>query len=120
MNLGGGWTPGGEVVDGSTASYASYFVGQSFVALVHRRVNLLVEVLWTGDETFSSGQTSRAESLVVSPGVRFGIDLPGGLQIVPGVGVPIGVGPSANTVSIFGYLSVEFPFSRVAAEHGKG
>jgi hypothetical protein len=119
-NLGGGLTPDGRGTDGSVASYRSIFAGQSLIALIHYRFNVLAELLWTGTETTSHGRTTRADTLYVSPGLRFGIDVPGGLQIVPGLAVPIGIGPSAGSVSIFGYLSFEFPFSRTAAGPGKG
>ena len=119
-NIGGGWTPDGRGTDGSVASYRSLFAGQSLIALLNYRFNALVELLWTGSETTSHGRTARADTLYVSPGLRFGVDVPGGLQIVPGLAVPIGIGPSASSLSIFGYLSFEFPFSRAAAEHEKG
>ena len=33
-----------------------------------------------------------------------------GLQIVPGVAVPVGVGPSEGEYGVIGYLSFEHPF----------
>jgi hypothetical protein len=32
-----------------------------------------------------------------------------GLQVVPGIGVPIGVGPSGGEYGVFLYLSLEHP-----------
>jgi hypothetical protein len=120
VNLGVGWTPAGKSPDGRGAASLSYFVGQSFVALVHPRLNLLVEVLFAGSEAVSGGATRRTQSLVVSPGVRCGFDLPGGLQIVPGLAVPLGIGPSAGSVAVLGYLSFEFPFTSTGAEPDQG
>jgi len=36
-----------------------------------------------------------------------------GLQIVPGIGVPIGIGPSSGEKGIFLYLSFEHPFRKL-------
>jgi hypothetical protein len=119
LNAGATWLPSGKGSDGSKTSWFSYSVGQSLIALVHPRFNLLVEVLWTAVDATAGRRTAPAEALVVSPGVRFGLDLPGDLQVVPGIAFPIGVGPSAGSLGVFGYLSFEFPFSRAAAEHGK-
>jgi hypothetical protein len=52
----------------------------------------------------------RTQTLTVNPGVRAAFDLPGGLQIVPGVGLPIGFGPSRGNDAVFLYLSFEHPF----------
>ena len=48
----------------------------------------------------------------MSPGVRAAFDLPSGLQIVPGVAVPFGVGPSDGERGVFVYLSFEHPFRK--------
>jgi hypothetical protein len=42
--------------------------------------------------------------------VRLAVNRPGGLQIVPGIAVPIGVGPSRGDVAVILYLSFEHPF----------
>jgi hypothetical protein len=119
-NLGGGWTPSGKAPDGAAASYRSLFAGQSLIALLGYRVNALVELLWTGTQTTTHGHTTRSDAVFVSPGVRLGFDVPGGLQIVPGLAVPIGIGPSAGSLSVFGYLSFEFPFAAPAVRPGQG
>jgi hypothetical protein len=41
--------------------------------------------------------------------VRFAINRPSGLQIVPGIAYTIGVGPSSGSRAIFLYLSFEHP-----------
>ncbi|MBV9108608.1 MAG: hypothetical protein JO306_04275 [Gemmatimonadetes bacterium] len=73
--------------------------------------NLFVEDLWTRDESVAGPRsTSASNSATISPGIRFGWNLPHGLQVVPGVAVPIGLGPSAGERSLFLYLSFEHPF----------
>jgi hypothetical protein len=85
----------------------SVALGEGLVLRVHPRFNLLVEALWTVTDVASAGGTSRSRSFLVSPGFRTSFDFPGGLQVVTGVGVPLGVVPS---------LSFEFPYARAAAK----
>jgi hypothetical protein len=80
-----------------TEEPTSVFAGGSLIWLATSKINLLCEV-W--------GTTEDEDALLVSPGVRGAIDV-GGLQIVPGLAVPIGVGPSEGTRAIFAYLSFE-------------
>lgn len=113
-NLGATWIPSGRA-GGQPASWVSYSLGQSFVWLVHPRLNLLAEVLWIGNERTAHGVTSRDQFMTVSPGVRAGVDLPGDVQVVVGAAVPLGIGPSAGDVAVLAYLSVEAPFWRPEA-----
>lgn len=87
------------------------FVGQSFIWLARSRLNLLVETVWTRTATDSDGASQVHESAFVVPGIRWGYDVRGGLQIVPGIGVPIGIGSSNGGRQIFLYLSLEHPFA---------
>jgi hypothetical protein len=48
---------------------------------------------------------------VISPGVRGAINFTSGLQIVPGIAIPIGAGPSHGERGVFFYLSFEHPFT---------
>jgi hypothetical protein len=57
-------------------------------------------------------QVARADSWFLSPGVRGAFNCPGGLQIVPGVAWPIGIGPSRGSSYLLVYLSFEHPFMR--------
>jgi len=112
-NAGATWTPRARDVDGNRAATTSVFLAQSAVWLVRPMFNLFVEGVWTRDEEVSGdGSTEASNSAVISPGVRWGWNLPHGLQVVPGVAVPIGVGPSRGERSIFLYLSFEHPFTR--------
>jgi hypothetical protein len=72
-----------------------------------------VEVAWSRDEEVVGPEsTLRDDALTVSPGVRFAVDLPSGLQIVPGIAVPLGIGPSDGERAVFVYLSLEHAFRR--------
>jgi len=54
-------------------------------------------------------KTEWSRSLFLSPGIRWAYNFKNGLQIVPGIGVPIGVGPSSGEKGVFLYLSFEHP-----------
>ena len=56
------------------------------------------------------GQTQRQHDLLLNPGARWALNFANGLQIVPGISFPIGVGPSAGDKGVFVYLSFEHPF----------
>jgi hypothetical protein len=94
-----------------------YNLGQSFIWLAHPRFNVMLETVWSGAESVvAPGQTQRSHSLLISPGVRWAHNLSNGLQIVPGVAVPMGVGPSAGDKGFVLYLSLEHPFKSPAGK----
>lgn len=80
-------------------------LGQSAVWLAHPRLNVLVEAVWSREQAGDAAM----DSFVLSPGMRGAINL-GSTQIVPGLAVPIGLGPSSGERSVFLYFSVEHPF----------
>ncbi|HSU13103.1 transporter [Longimicrobium sp.] len=111
-NAGVTWTPRARDAAGNRAATTSVSLAQSAVWLVRPMFNLFVEGVWTRDESVAGpGSTDSGNSATISPGVRFGWNLPHGLQVVPGVAVPIGIGPSAGERSLFLYLSFEHPFT---------
>jgi hypothetical protein len=112
-NVGFTWTPDAENQFGDKADNFSPQVGQSLIWLVHPRVNLMLEAVYASEEsTAFPGHTETTRSFTVSPGIRWSYNLPSGLQIVPGIAVPIGVGPSDGDKAVFLYLSFEHPFGR--------
>jgi hypothetical protein len=52
----------------------------------------------------------------MSPGARWAFNFTNGLQIVPGVAMPVGIGPGAGEKGVFVYLSFEHPFVRLAEQ----
>lgn len=109
-NVGATLIPSAESAAGDSAATFSWSVGQSVIWLVHPKVNLMLEGVFTRAEAVTGEDlTDSADSLVLSPGIRGALDLPGGLQVVPGLAVPIGIGPSEGELLIFGYLSFEHP-----------
>jgi len=87
----------------TTAGVDEYGLGASVVWLTRPTFNVLVEAVWSRVE-------GGGEALVVNPGMRWAHNFASGLQIVPGLAVPIGVGPSRGERGAFLYLSFEHPF----------
>jgi hypothetical protein len=74
----------------------------------------MLETILARSQTVVAGdRTQWTTSLFLSPGVRWSYNLRHGLQIVPGIGVPLGVGPSAGERAVFLYLSFEHPFRKL-------
>jgi hypothetical protein len=109
VNVGATLTPSAWAGPGEDAREVGFFAGDGLVWLAHPRLNVVLEALYTRTDLDLPGGTETSESLHLNPGLRGAIDV-GGLQVVPGVGVPIGVGPSRGERGIFVYLSLEHPF----------
>jgi hypothetical protein len=108
VNLGITHTPHTRNEFGDRASATAYTAGQSFVFTVHPRVNLMLETLWNNAaEVVAPGVTRRSNDVLLSPGIRWSHNFASGLQIVPGVAVPVGVGPGAGERGLLLYLSFE-------------
>jgi hypothetical protein len=110
VNLGATYVPSARAAAGGHGPLAGFAVGQSLVWLAHESLNFLVEALYTRSEVAGRAGAEISEALVVNPGLRGAVDLECGLQIVPGVSVPVGIGPSRGEVALFLYLSFEHPF----------
>jgi len=104
----------------------SFHVGGSLIYAVSENFNLLLEVAANFDQELTevvprSGRRPRAvrgriSDVVISPGARWAINLPGDVQIVPGVALPIGVSDEAMDYGMFLYLSIEHPFLKGESE----
>jgi hypothetical protein len=111
-NVGATYTPRERNALGDRAATVDYTLGQSAIWLFRPKLNFMVETTWSRThEVVASGQTARMTDVLLSPGIRGAIDFPSGLQVVPGIAVPIGVGPSRGTRSVFIYLSFEHGFT---------
>jgi hypothetical protein len=110
-NAGATWIPRALDERQDVARSVGVNLGQSMVWLASPRVNFLLETLWTSSESvIAPHKTLRSQDLYLSPGIRWAYNLCHGLQIVPGVGVPLGVGPCAGEKGVIFYLSFEHPF----------
>lgn len=107
-------TPRAKNILGERARTVDYNLGQSVVWLAAPRFNVLLEAVWNNTEkVVGFRRTSRENEVLINPGIRWAHNFKNGLQIVPGVAVPIGVGPSRGMRGIFFYLSFEHPFRKV-------
>jgi hypothetical protein len=100
-------------VTGDKADTNTFALGQSIVWLAAPRVNFLLEAVWSRAQGVSGpNRTDTSDSFYINPGVRWSHDFENGLQIVPGLAFPIGVGPSRGDRAFFLYLSFEHPFRK--------
>ncbi len=114
-NLGATLILSAKDAEGDRRNLTNLNAGQSLVWLVHPNVNVLVEAVIATNETIGGGGVLiRQTAEAVSPGLRAALNLPGNLQVVAGLAVPIGIGSSSGQRSLFLYLSVELPFRHPA------
>jgi hypothetical protein len=114
-NVGSTFVPHAQNSDHVSASSVSYNFGLGLVFLAHSRLNLMLEgYANTYQAVVDRGKTEWVRTEYISPGVRWAFNFPSGLQIVPGVAVPFGIGPTAGERGVFLYLSFEHPFSKLA------
>lgn len=107
-NAGATWVPRARDPQHQAASSLGANLGQSIVWTVSNRFNALVETFWTNSpQVAGPGVTTPQYNLYISPGVRWAYNFKNGLQVVPGVGLPVGVGPSNGRVGAIFYLSFE-------------
>jgi hypothetical protein len=112
-NAGGMFVPRAQGPDHSRATSFGYNLGQSVVFIAHPRVNFIVETAYSQFQSVvQPGATEWSPSLLISPGIRWAYNYKNGLQIVPGLAFPIGLGPTAGEKGVFAYLSLEHPFGK--------
>lgn len=110
-NAGATLVPRARSALGEKATTWGVNLGGSAIWHARPMLNLLVEVAWTRAESVVGPDVTEASTVwFVSPGVRWAHNFRNGLQIVPGVGFPIGLGPSAGEETVVLYLSFEHPF----------
>jgi hypothetical protein len=112
LNAGGTVTPNARfstewrrTVTYTTVNFA---FGGSIIWLAHKNFNLMLEGLCTSNEVPGKLRGKvREYSYFVNPGFRFAINHESGLQIVPGLSIPIGFGSARKEWGAFVYLSFE-------------
>ncbi len=109
-NMGATFTPRAKNDAGGKENIRSTNYGASLIYLVNENFNLMLEAAGTSTDTaIIDGAKTTENTLFINPGVRFAINFKSGLQIVPGLSVPIGVGPSEGEYGGLLYLSFEHP-----------
>lgn len=112
-SVGASYTRRARNGEGERAAVKGFEVGQSFAWLARERFNLLVETVWERSEhVVGDGLKEHEDELLVSPGVRWAHKFRNGLTLIPGVAVPVGVGPSRGERGVFFYLAIEHSFKK--------
>jgi hypothetical protein len=112
-NLGATRTPNARNALGEKATVQDLALGQSLIWLANPRFNVMLEFVHTRSQAvIGPDQTQAQTATYLSPGIRWAYNFPSGLQIVPGIAVPIGVGASRGEKAVFLYLSFEHPFTK--------
>jgi len=107
-NAGATVIPRGRDTAGDRATTTGFNLGQSTIYLASNRFNLMLETYWLRTQNvIARGVTTPGYTFLVNPGVRWAYNFKNGLQIVPGVAAPIGLGPSRGQRGVFLYLSFE-------------
>jgi hypothetical protein len=110
------WNAGATLTRARTAggdrnTTRSVNAAASAIWLATRTFNVMLESAWDRTESLDdAGRRQAADNFVLLPGIRGAINLASGMQIVPGFGIPIGLGPSRGERDIFLYFSVEHSF----------
>ncbi len=113
-NAGATFYPRAQDSLGNRAAVAGYNLGQSFIWLVHPRFNVMLESVFAQSQVVvAKDRIEWTNSFFLSPGIRWAHNFKNGLQIVPGIGVPLGIGPSAGEKGLLLYLSFEHPFRKL-------
>lgn len=111
LNAGATWVPHAKNELNQSAGVAGYNLGHSLIWLANPRFNVMLETAYAEMEGVAGpGKTEWKKDLLISPGVRLAYNFSNGLQIVPGVAVPIGAGPSSGEKGVIFYLSFEHPW----------
>lgn len=113
FNAGATRTPQARNPLGDRATTQDVNLGQSLIWLAHPRFNVMLEYVHARNQAVAGpNQTQTQTATYLSPGIRWAHNFASGLQIVPGLAVPIGVGASRGEKAIFLYLSFEHPFTK--------
>jgi hypothetical protein len=113
------WNAGGTFVAQASdalhnrADTVGFNLGQSLIWMAHPRFNVMMETVYASAQSVvAPDQTQWTRLLYLSPGIRWAYNFKNGLQIVPGIAVPLGAGPSTGEKGLFAYLSFEHPFGK--------
>jgi hypothetical protein len=113
-NAGATFVPHAQDNLGNRAFSSGFNFGQSFVWLAKPRFNALLETVYLASQQVTGAdKTEWSRAMYLNPGIRWAYNFKNGLQFVPGIAMPIGIGPSAGERAVFLYLSFEHPFRKI-------
>lgn len=120
-NLGATVVPMAHNASGDNATTFGYTFGQSFVWLAYPHLNALLETVVSRNQVVTTPKATRwVSTLLLSPGIRWAYNFHSGLQIVPGIAAPTGMGPSSGERGVFLYLSFEHPYRKLSEKNQRG
>ncbi|HEX7493364.1 MAG TPA: transporter, partial [Bacteroidales bacterium] len=100
-NLGVTFTPDAKSADGSRYNQTIYNWGLSFILLLNKNFNFMFEVVGNTTLIKTANTTSTTSgSLFINPGIRYAFNFKSGLQIFPGLAVPVGIGSSKGAYGL--------------------
>ncbi len=112
FDVGTSVTPSARNNEGDRARITEWSSAGSIILTASNRIQPMLEAVYSrGQAVVGPDRTEGTESVLISPGLRAAFNFSSGLQIVPGIAFPIGVGPSRGERSTFFYLSFEHPFN---------
>jgi hypothetical protein len=112
-NAGLTFTPAASNARNEKAALRDFNLDQSLIWLAKPNFNVMLEAQWQSTESIAGPHLrQRGYEFLLSPGIRWAYNFKSGLQIVPGIAVPLGVGPSQGERSLLFYLSFEHPFRK--------
>jgi Putative MetA-pathway of phenol degradation len=103
----------------------NYNLGASAIFAVSRDLNLMLEAVAGWNDDIAEGVLSpeatvdRSTTALISPGARYALNLPNNVQLVVGLGLPIGLTSDSPDWGLFFYCSFEHPFVRVEGGRAK-
>jgi hypothetical protein len=110
-NAGATLVPSARDPAGRAATTLGLNLGASAVWLLRPELNLLLEAVWERAESaVGEGAVEGAGIFSLNPGVRWALDFPGALQVVPGLAYTVTPGPDPSPDAVFLYLSFEHTY----------
>jgi len=110
LNAGLTYVKGAREPGGDRANVIDYNAGMSLIFLASNTFNLMLEGVYGSVESvLPGGKTGRKQTFILNPGMRFALNFESGLQIVPGIAVPVIFSESGREYNLFFYLSFEHP-----------
>lgn len=110
FNLGATVFPNAKYLNKPLQTILSYNYGASVIWLVNTNLNLMLEFAGVTEFiNFENQGYNKYHTFILNPGIRYAFNFKSGLQIVPGLSIPINISQGFEFNDIFLYLSFEHP-----------
>lgn len=108
LNANATFVPRARTPEGARLNAVDASAAAGLVWLAAPAMNLLIEASWTNSQRTDAANAGRSTTFVLDPGVRFAFNMRG-LQVVPGLGLPLSVTDGQLSPGALAYLSFEHP-----------